>query len=224
MDVYAGLRLRATNVDESPNNIVSDPAQGIPSGDFREQWFAGPTFGLNFSEVDDANNPRSGYRFRTEGDVNLGIRNTRVDFSQIHSELSLYFSLRTNQQVTVANRTGGAHNFGEFPFYEANAIGGTTNLRGFNGRRFSGRSAFFNNTDLRLELFDFYNYLLGGKLGINGFFDTGRVWADDESSSEWHYGYGGGVWFNVLDSFLINTAVGFSEEGSFFTVKTGFFF
>ena len=224
MDFYAGARLRATNVDESPDNIVSDPAQGIPSGDFREQWFTGPTFGLNFTEVDDRNNPHRGYRFRSKGDVNFGIRNTEETFSQVRSELSLYFSLRTNNQVTLANRVGGAHNFGEFPFYESNAIGGTTNVRGYNGRRFSGRSSFFNNTELRLELFDFYNYFLGGKVGINGFFDTGRVWADGESSAEWHHGYGGGIWFNAFDSFLINGAVGFSEEGSLFTVKTGFLF
>lgn len=224
MEFYAGLRLRATNVDESPDNIVSDPAQGIPPGDFREQWFAGPTFGLKFSDLDDNQNPRNGYRLSSEGDVHIGIRNTSADFTRLRSELSLYFSLRTHTQVTLANRTGGTHHFGEFPFYEANTIGGTTNLRGFNGRRFSGRSAFFNNTELRLELFDFYNYLLGGKVGINGFFDTGRVWADSESSSEWHHGYGGGIWFHVFDSFLINTAAGFSKEGSVITVKTGFLF
>lgn len=224
MNFYAGLRLRATNVDESPGNIVSDPAQGIPPGDFREQWFSGPTFGLMFSDLDDNQNPRHGYRVSSQGDFNIGIRNTNENFSKIHSELELYFSFQTNRQVTFANRFGGDHNFGEFPFYEANTIGGTTNLRGFNARRFSGRTIFYNNTELRLELFDFYNYFLGGKVGINGFFDTGRVWADGESSSIWHTGYGGGIWFHAFDSFLINTAIGFSKEGSLFTVKTGFLF
>jgi hemolysin activation/secretion protein len=156
--------------------------------------------------------------------MNIGVMNTRESFSKIHSELELYFSLRTTRQVTFANRIGGDHNFGEFPFYEANTIGGTTNLRGFNARRFSGRSALFNNTEVRLGLFDFYRYLLGGEVGINSFFDTGRVWTDGESSSIWHIGYGGGIWFNAFDSFLINTAVGFSEEGSIFTIKTGFLF
>lgn len=224
MNVYGGLRLRATNVDESPDNIVSDPAQAIPPGDFREQWFVGPRLGLKFSDLDDSANPRVGYRFSTEGDINIGVMNTKESFSKVHSELEMYFSLRTYRQVTLANRVGGDHNLGEFPFYEANTIGGTTNLRGFNARRFSGRSALYSNTELRLELFDFYNYLLGGRVGLNGFFDTGRVWADGESSSIWHIGYGGGIWFNVFDSFLINTAVGFSEEGSIFTVKTGFLF
>lgn len=224
MDFSAGFRFRATNIEESPENIVSDPAQGIPPGDFREQWFGGPTFGLEFSDLDENTNPRTGYRFLSQGEINLGLQNTSDNFTQIHSELELYFSLRTDSQVTFANRTGGTHNIGDFPFYESNSIGGTTNLRGFNSRRFSGRSTFFNNSEIRLELFDFYRYLLGGKVGINGFFDTGRVWTDGESSSVWHHGYGGGIWFNAFDTFLINTAIGFSKEGSLFTVKTGFLF
>lgn len=224
MEFSAGLRFRATNVDEDPNNIVSDPAQGIPPGDFREQWFSGLTAGVVFSDLDDNQNPRHGFRLLAEGDVNFGIMNTNENFSRVLSELELYFSPQTSSQFTVANRFGVTHNFGEFPFYEANTIGGTTNLRGFNSRRYSGRSALFNNTELRVELFDFYNYLLGGKVGLNGFFDTGRVWADGESSSIWHAGYGGGVWFYAFDSFLINMAIGFSGEGSLFTVKTGFLF
>ena len=224
MEFYTGIRVRATNVSQDPDNIVSDPALDIPPGDFREQLFSGLTAGLKFSDLDDNQNPRYGYRFSSEGDINLGIVNTDENFSHLQSQLELYFSLRTNRQVTFANRIGGDHNFGDFPFYEANTIGGTTNLRGFNARRFSGRSALFNNTELRLELFDFYNYLLGGRVGINGFFDTGRVWTDGESSTIWHTGYGGGIWFNMFYSFLINTAVGFSEEGSLFTIKTGFLF
>lgn len=224
MDFYAGVRLRATNIDESPDNIVSDPAQGIPSGDFREQLFGGMTIGLTFSDVDNHKNPRHGYRFHSESEINIGLKNTIDHFTQVRSQLELYFSSRTATQITFANRTGGAYNFGEFPFYEANTLGGSTNLRGFNNRRFSGRTAFYNNSELRLELFNFYRYLLGGKVGIIGFFDTGRVWTDDTSSSIWHKGYGGGIWFNAFDSLLINATVGFSDETTTFAIKTGFLF
>lgn len=224
MEFYTGIHIRATNVEQDPDNILSDPILEIPAGEFKEQLFSGITAGLKFSDLDDGQNPREGFRLLTEGDVNLGIVNTDQSFTRLKSELELYFSLQTDRQVTIANRSGGNHTFGEFPFYEANTIGGTTNLRGFNGRRFSGRSAFFNNTELRLELFDFYNYFLGGRVGLNGFFDTGRVWVDGESSSVFHYGYGGGIWFNMFDSFLINTAIGFSEDGSLYTIKTGFLF
>lgn len=224
MQLFSGVRFRATNVDEDPDNIVSDPAQGIPPGDFKEQLFGGLSAGIILSDLDNNGNPQHGFRLSAEGDLNIGILNTSENFSRIQSEFELYFSPETSSQVTFANRVGVAHNIGDFPFYETNAIGGTTNLRGFNSRRFSGRSALFNNTELRLELFDFYRYLLGGKVGINGFFDTGRVWTDGESSTVWHKGYGGGVWLNAFDSLLINAAVGFSKEDTIFTVKTGFLF
>lgn len=224
MDFYTGVRVRATNVDEDSDNIVSNPDLNIPAGDFREQLFAGVTVGLSLSDVDNLLNPRHGYRFFSTSEIHIGVLNTSDNFTRHHAELELYFSPFTESQITLANRTGAAHNFGDFPFYEANTLGGTTNLRGFNSRRFSGRSAVFNNTELRLELFDFYRYLLGGRVGINGFFDTGRVWNDGKSSSVWHQGYGGGIWFNAFDTLLINTAVGFSDETTIFTIKTGFLF
>jgi len=224
LDFYVGLRLRATNVDQDPDNIVTDPDQDIPSGDFDEQWFGGVVTQVKISDLDFPQNPRQGYRFTANADANVGMLNTNESFTRIRSELELYFSARLDPQITLVNRIGTAHNFGKFPFYESNSVGGTTNLRGYNGRRFSGRTAFFNNTELRLELFDFYNYLMGGKVGINGFFDTGRVWTDGEDSSKWHAGYGGGVWFNIFESFLMNSSMSFSEEGEFFTIKAGFLF
>ncbi|SMO70012.1 BamA/TamA family outer membrane protein [Gracilimonas mengyeensis] len=224
LEFYGGTRIRATNVDRDPDNIVSDPGQGLPRGQFDELWFGGFLAGLTFKDLDDGQNPRTGYRWSTEAEHNIGMINTEEQYARIQSELELYVSPRLNPQITFANRTGGAHNFSEYPFYEANSLGGTTNLRGYNSRRFSGRGYLFNNTEVRLELFDFYRYLLGGKVGINGFFDTGRVWVEDESSSLWHTGYGGGIWFHAFDAFLLNANMGFSEEGHLLTIKAGFLF
>ena len=158
------------------------------------------------------------------GETNIAVYNTEENFSRFTSELKMFFPINFSPQLTFANRTGGAHNIGSFPFYESNSIGGTTSLRGFRGSRFSGRSTFYNNTELRFELFDFYRYLLGGKVGISAFYDTGRVWTDGESSNVWHSGYGGGIWFNVLDVFVINSTLGRSVEGNLFEIKAGFFF
>ncbi len=224
LDFYAGWRLRATNVDEDPDNIVSDPAQNIPPGDFEEQWFTGLVTGIKLSDLDNSINPKQGYHLNVDGEVNVGVLNTSENFTRLESELELYFSPSLHPQVTFANRTGTAHNIGEYPFYEANTIGGISSMRGFTSRRYSGRTSFFNNTELRMELFDFYNYLVGGKFGVNGFVDTGRVWTDGENSSLWHVGYGGGIWFNVFESFLINSSISFSKDGSLFAVKAGFSF
>ena len=169
-------------------------------------------------------NPKQGYKFSYSSDLNIGLVNTSQTFSTLKTQLSIFYPLRFSPQIGVANRVGGANNIGPFPFYESNSIGGTTNLRGFKGNRFAGRSTFYNNTEVRIELLDFYKYLLGGKLGVTGFFDIGRVWTDGESSSLLHKGYGGGVWFNAFDSVLLNSTIGMSDEGTLIEIKAGFFF
>lgn len=224
LEFYTGLSLKATNVERDPNNIVSDPNSGIGAGEFDEQWFTGIRTAIKISDLDDPGNPKKGYRLNVQAQFNVGVQNSNDYFGTLGSDLEIYISPQINRQVTLANRIGTGHNIGDFPFYEANTLGGTTNLRGFRSRRYSGRSSVYNNSEIRIELFDFYNYLLGGKVGVNGFYDIGRVWADSESSSVWHQGYGGGIWLNIFDSFLVTGGIGFSEEGSIFTVKAGFLF
>lgn len=224
LEFYAGLSFKATNVERDPNNIVTDPNSGIGAGEFDEQWFTGVRTVIKINDLDNNINPRKGYRLNAEAHLSVGVQNTNDYFGTVRSGLEIYLSPSINRQITFANRIGADQNIGNFPFYEASTLGGTTNLRGFRSRRFSGRSSLYNNTEMRIELFDFYNYLLGGKVGINGFYDVGRVWTDSESSSVWHQGYGGGIWLNIFDSFLVNGGIGFSEEGSLFTVKAGFLF
>ncbi|HAH52191.1 MAG TPA: hypothetical protein DCL80_13425 [Balneola sp.] len=226
LSVDLGNRLSATIIDDNSDesNILNELGNGFSVTTDEDQWFNTVFANVAITDVDNSVNPKQGYKFTLHSDVNIGIRNTSQTFYRFESDYRIFYPIRFSPQIVIANRVGGAHNFGPFPFYESNTIGGTQNLRGYNGRRFSGRSTFYNNTEIRIELLDFYRYLLGGKLGITGFFDTGRVWTDGESSSLWHKGYGGGVWFNAFDSVLINSTIGLSDEGTLFEIKAGFFF
>lgn len=226
LTISFGNRVSLTQIDDNrdENNVVSLPQLGFSNNTFKTQWFNTTFFKVRMRDIDTPLNPSQGYNLMFTSDLNVGLYNTTQTFSRISSELSMYFPINFSPQITFANRTGGAHNIGTFPFYESNSIGGTTNLRGYRGNRFSGRSTFYNNTELRLELFDFYRYLLGGKVGISAFYDTGRVWSDGDDSNFWHKGYGGGIWFNILDSFVISSTLGHSVEGNLFEIKAGFFF
>lgn len=221
---YAGLGITGTKVDGNDDNIVNDPELNIPDNQFVQLWFGALTAGVNISDVDNTANPKQGYKLMLGSRLNRGIFNTDDHFSTLKAELSVYLSPRIDPQITVANRSGYAKNFGEFPFYESSTLGGTSNLRGYRGDRFAGRSSVYNNLELRVEVLDFYRYLLGGKAGFTVFFDTGRVWSDSEQSDVWHKGYGGGIWFNLFESLLINSSAGFSEEGSLIEISAGFHF
>ena len=228
-DVFAieiGNNLKITDVenDEDDNNIITDPGAGISVSTFEDQWFNTIFSRISINDVDNFINPKQGYKYNFNTDLNIGIKNTSRPFTRIETDFRIFYPIRFSPQIVIANRIGGAHNIGPFPFFESNTIGGTQNLRGYNGNRFAGRSTIYNNTEVRIELLDFYRYLLGGSIGITAFYDTGRVWTDNENSSFWHKGYGGGVWFNAFDSVLINSTVGASEEGTLIEIKAGFFF
>ena len=156
--------------------------------------------------------------------TNIGLNSASENYHTLASNLSLYVSPSLAPQWTIALRGGGAHTFGDFPFYAANTLGSSENLRGFRSTRFSGRSSFYTNAELRGKLFHFARYLGFGDVGILGFLDNGRVWTDGESSTVWHSGYGGGLWFEAFDSTVLTGTMGFSEEENMFALSFGFLF
>jgi len=119
---------------------------------------------------------------------------------------------------------GATTNIGDFPFYEANTLGGKNNLRGHRSTRYAGRSSAYGNAELRLPIADFSGYIAIGNLGLLGFTDVGRVWTDGESSKLWHTGYGGGLWLALFDSVILRGTMGFSEDDREFNFGLGFFY
>ena len=111
---------------------------------------------------------------------------------------------------------------GEAPYFESARIGGAVTVRGFTEGRFSGTSAVWGGAQLRTPLTDFY-ILFPGTLGAHAVVDVGRVFVDDEDSSRYHSGYGGGLWVSLVRSDLVFgvTAV-HSVEGTRAYLSIGF--
>jgi hypothetical protein len=217
-------KVRMTNVrdDQTELSILSQP--GLSDFILDPQWYIGSRLFFDFTCKDDRDNPRMGYKWPTTLDGNIGLYNAPDNYLTIESELSLYTSLWSRRQYTLAIRIGGAHNFGTFPFYASNTLGGTTNLRGYRSTRFSGRSSLYANMDLRIGLFRIGGEVLPGTLGVLGFFDIGRVWTDGEFSSKWHPGYGFDIWYDVVGELIVRFSVGYSPESTTYLVGPGFFF
>src|SRR5262249_39241139 len=112
----------------------------------------------------------------------------------------------------------------DYEFFQANTLGGSSNLRGLRRDRFSGKTAFYQNNDLRFRLSTYNGYIFRGEYGIFGFFDHGRVWMPDEDSDTWHYGYGGGIWFFLYDKIPVTATYAASKEDPVITIKAGFLF
>jgi len=224
LTLEVGPRLTRTDVGDEQSFSSPLPQPGLSPFTTEPQWHAGVGLSLDLEYRDDPLNPRQGYRWTTLAEANLGVGGTPDQFATVGSDLALYTSLRTRRQATLGVRLGGTHTFGTFPFFSTNSLGGQTNLRGYRETRFSGRSTFYSNTEVRVELFDIGGTILPGTLGTVGFFDVGRVWTDGESSSSWHKGYGGGLWYDIAGEITIRMTGGWSDEGLAVLFGAGFFF
>ena len=127
-----------------------------------------------------------------------------------------------------ATRIGLQHRFGDgFEFFQAASLGGPgpkANFRGVRRTRFIGRTAFYQNTDLRWKLVDSANPTLPFSVGVTAGFDHGRVWLDEEDSDVWHYSYGGGLWISPFDLFVVNAGLYRGDEGEVRALVSGGFF
>jgi len=97
-------------------------------------------------------------------------------------------------------------------------------LRGFARERFSGRTSFYHNIDLRIKFFDSENQTVPFSGGITPGFDYGRIWIDDDTSDKMHLSYGGTFWIAPLDYIALSAGMFFSDEGNRLTVRAGFQF
>jgi hypothetical protein len=176
-------------------------------------------------QYDSRDNPRlttRGINWLTEFRAYAGLNDRSEDVAMINSEITFFFSLRLPSKLTLATRFGGGHNFGNSEFYQAQVLGGLSNLRGYRKTRFAGDSKFYNNTELRLKLGTFRNRIIPISMGIYGFNDVGRVWYSDEDSNKWHHGIGGGIWLAPLNISVISLDLAHSEEELLFNFRLGF--
>lgn len=177
--------------------------------------------------VDLTNNeqaPTRGLKWQNRLSYLSSLNGLPYSFGKFSSDASFYLTPNWAFRLTMVYRAGVETNFGEFPFYHAAFLGGNSNLRGFRMNRFAGQTAFYQTIELRPRIDRMQNYLVTGEWGLSGFADNGKVWVKNEVSDEWHDGYGGGVWVRFYDLFIISGGVGFSKEGTYFRINSGFFF
>ena len=197
---------------------------------FDNQTFLGAKMDFNYFNLDVLGLPNRGIDFRTSLSYRANMGGNTNDFVNIKSDLALYQNIGEPGRLTLATRVGISHNFtNDFEFYQATVLGGNgpdPNLRGFRRDRFAGRTAFYQNIDLRLKLFDIKTKALPLSMGIFGGFDYGRVWVDNEDTdSGMHTAIGGGLFFAPFDIMAINFSY-FKGDGdvSRFSFGGGFFF
>ncbi|WP_044015739.1 metallophosphoesterase [Hymenobacter sp. APR13] len=208
----------ARGLDDN-NNGVSGAGLGIRSSDFQMNRYLGGRAYLNIDAASSPKNPRIGLRWYNAIEYNYQLNAEKLKYGRASSEFRFYLSPNFPFQLTWAGRIGGTRNFGDYRFYQANTLGGTTNLRGYRRTRYAGRSSVFANAEVRVQLFEFNAYLVPGKFGILGLTDAARVYSDYDVKTgvkAFHTAVGGGVWVDVLKQAVINATYSVGEENLVF--------
>lgn len=202
---------------DAANNGVSGAAVGIRASDFTLNRYGGGRAFLHIGTATSPANPRLGIRWNSEYAKMWQLNGEQLAYSRLSSEVVFYLTPTFPFQLTLAGRLGGARNFGDFRFWQANTLGTTSNLRGYRRTRFAGRDVVYANAELRLELLKFNAYLFPGSFGVLGLYDAGRVYNSFDSGglNGLHTAYGGGVWVDILKKAVITGTLAKGEETLF---------
>jgi hypothetical protein len=183
---------------------------------------------LHLHENVAAGYPTAGFFAELMGEVSPPVWGPDKTWGALEGSVSTYFSWFDRDRLTLALRAGGRSTFGNAPYQKAAYIGGGlffsggSTVRGFRQDRFAGDHSVFGNADLRFVVGQ-VKLVVPGDYGVLAFTDVGRVFLDDESSSKWHPGYGGGVFFAPLArTNAISLTVGASDEDTLVYLRVGF--
>jgi len=220
----AGLFYQKYRVEETPERYISD-AELDPEV-FETQDYAGFNLGYLFDSRDSRTLPTRGLYWKSDASFNYDLDREDKTFSQISSDLGFYLSFRKPYRTVLAFRLGGSINFGDYEFFQASTLGGSTNLRGYRSTRYSGDATVYQNSEFRFKLSDFSTYFAKGEFGILAFNDVGRVWLEGEDSNMWHHGYGGGIWVSPFSVAVLTACYERSNDelGGLFTLRFKFLF
>ncbi|MGV3641365.1 MAG: metallophosphoesterase [Adhaeribacter sp.] len=162
-------------------------------------------------------NPRIGLKWLNAYGAHweLGGQNRR--YTQLLSEAHFFLTPNFKFLPTWALRIGGAHNSGDFQFYQANGLGGVENLRGYRRFRYSGRSTLYTNLEARIPVTTINAYLLPARLGVMVLGDFGKVYQKPYSSllRDMHAGIGSGLWVDFNRQSAVTATYTIGEEGLF---------
>ncbi len=219
MRIHYGVAFESFRV-EREQNIGKYVSQTIENGLDPEtlskgRAYAGGLFKLDINSRNNQVLPTRGFVMDFKVRPLVGLNEFSNNVVKADIDMRLFASLFSFPRIVMATRFGYGKNFGKFEFPQAYYLGGTENLRGYRRDRFGGRSAVFNNTELRFKVADFNTYLFPGSFGLLVFNDVGKVKVDGEKSSDWHVGNGGGLWLAPVKRFVITALATRSKEEKF---------
>ena len=217
-----GVGYESIEVEETEGRFIN--TFYLDDGESRKDDFLGGEFQYRFENRDNDDYPTLGL----EAELTAGYKNnltSDTDFGYINSSLAINHKLEPAGQLVFATKVGGLLTIGDgFEFYQAPSLGAHNGLRGYRFQRFTGKHAFYQSSDLRLNLRKAKTGILMFNVGLYAGFDYGRVWLENDNSERWNNSYGGGVFFNGAKMIVGNLSAFHGRDGLRFAFRLGFGF
>lgn len=218
---FVGSGYRNIEIEKSANRFTST----LSDQEFLPNKYMTGKMGIEMDSRNSSALPSSGMTAFAQIEHLEALESHSTSTTQLSAEWAFFLSVKLPSKLVIANRLGMSHNLNnDFDFFNANTLGGRSNLRGTRRSRFYGQTSFYHNFDLRLKLFSFRSYIFPGQFGIVAFHDVGRVWLNGEDSDKWHTGKGFGLWVSPLNAVVLNVNYAFGEDENLPSVSLGFFF
>ncbi|WP_261509813.1 metallophosphoesterase [Chryseobacterium paludis] len=192
-------------VDQSPD---VNPAV------FKSQQFAGANYTFSFKNFDNNAFPTLGLELIANANWKTNISDFDRNFLTLNGSLNVHHRIDKRGNFVFANSSNVMWiNNNNFEFYQAASIGGNNGLRAFRNTRFSGKSYFANNSEIRWDFGRVKNNIIPTNMGILIGYDVGRVWNDNENSDKWHQAAGVGFWLSVVEMFSARLNYFYGSDG-----------
>ncbi|GGA75152.1 hypothetical protein GCM10008015_14760 [Flavobacterium palustre] len=187
-------------IENTAGRFISIP-NIVNSEIFQHQQFAGATAEYGYENYDNASLPTMGMGFLVSANWKMNLNNSQQNFPTLESKINFNHKIDRQGKIVLATLLKGkAILNNNFEFYQAAALGGDYDLRGFRNQRFIGNQSFFQSSDVRFSIGKIKNGLIPMSYGFFGGYDYGRVWLNNENSDQWHQSVGGGLWLNGINT------------------------
>ena len=208
-DISIGPIVRYTKADSVGNRFIS---QARPYG-FRKFGQAGVQMRMYHDTriAADTGRNRGGVDFKgtinpplwgaleITGDVYPATWDVESTYENLEGVASAFLTFPVLTKPVLALRAGGQKLFGDFPWFDAAFIGGSSTLRTEQRQRYAGDASVYGTAELRLPVAKF-PLILPLDVGLLGFADMARVYVDGDSPDGWHRGMGGGIWIGAINA------------------------
>jgi len=218
-----GISYESIKVEDTEGRFINNFFQ--TSTDAPENSFLGIDAAYSYENKDNKAFPTLGMETSLQLGYKKSVDRGGQDFGYIIPSFGFDYGLITNGRLVLATKWKAHFNIGNsYQFYQGASIGGIDGLRGFRNQRFTGKTSYYQNTDLRWSLAKKRTGILPIAMGLYTGFDYGKVWLPDVDSTIWHTSIGGGFFLNAADIATLNLAIFTSDEGPRFAFGLGFGF